>query len=51
MSLPVNTLSAYQQIGGEPAVRALVDRFYDLMDLSPALAGRSESTRLNSSHG
>ena len=32
-------LSAYQQIGGEPAVRALVDRFYDLMDLLPALAG------------
>ena len=26
-------LSAFEQIGGEPAVRALVDRFYDLMDL------------------
>ena len=39
ISPPASTLSAYQQIGGEPAVRALVDRFYDLMDLSPALAG------------
>ena len=31
--------SAYEQIGGETAVRALVDRFYDLMDLEPAYAG------------
>ena len=38
-SLQTSTQTAYQQIGGEPAVRALVDRFYDLMDLSPALAG------------
>ncbi|MBS0444442.1 MAG: group II truncated hemoglobin [Proteobacteria bacterium] len=28
----------YEQLGGEPAVRALVDRFYDLMDLEPAYA-------------
>jgi hemoglobin len=28
----------YEQLGGAPAVRALVDRFYDLMDLEPAYA-------------
>ena len=28
----------YELIGGEPRVRALVDRFYDLMDLEPAYA-------------
>lgn len=33
---PVQT--PYQRIGGEPAVRALVDRFYDLMELDPAYA-------------
>lgn len=31
--------SAYTQLGGEPAVRALVDRFYDLMELDPDFAG------------
>jgi hemoglobin len=31
-------VSAYERLGGEPAVRALVDRFYDLMELEPAYA-------------
>jgi hemoglobin len=32
-------VSAFSLLGGAPAVRALVDRFYDLMDLEPAYAG------------
>jgi hemoglobin len=28
--------NAFDWVGGEPRVRALVDRFYDLMDLEPA---------------
>ncbi len=35
----VPAASAYALLGGEPAVRALVDRFYDLMDLEAAFAG------------
>jgi hemoglobin len=31
--------SPYEVLGGETAVRGLVDRFYDLMDLEPAFAG------------
>lgn len=31
--------SPYERMGGELGVRALVDRFYDLMDLEPAFAG------------
>jgi hemoglobin len=31
--------TAYTLLGGESAVRALVDRFYDLMDLEPGYAG------------
>ena len=31
--------TAYDWIGGEAAVRGLVDRFYDLMDLEPVYAG------------
>jgi hemoglobin len=30
--------TAFDHLGGEPRVRALVDRFYDLMDLEPAYA-------------
>ena len=30
-----DTRSAFDWIGGEAAIRALVDRFYDLMDLEP----------------
>jgi hemoglobin len=29
----------YDRLGGEAAVRSLVDRFYDLMDLEPGFAG------------
>ena len=32
-------MTPFETMGGEAAVRALVDRFYDLMDLEPAYAG------------
>ncbi len=35
----------YARLGAEPAVRALVDRFYDLMDLEPGYAA------LRAAHG
>jgi hemoglobin len=35
----VTETTAYAAIGGADAVRALIDRFYDLMDLEPAYAG------------
>ena len=31
----IETQSLYELLGGEAGVRALVDRFYDLMDVSP----------------
>jgi hemoglobin len=35
----VNDATPFDRLGGEGAVRTLVDRFYDLMDLEPAYAG------------
>lgn len=38
MVAPVDTsVSIFDQLGGEPAVRALVERFYDLMDIDADL--------------
>lgn len=38
ISEPVeNSSSIFDLLGGEPGVRALVDRFYDLMDMEPDL--------------
>jgi hemoglobin len=34
-----NEATAFDLVGGEAAVRQMVDRFYDLMDLEPAYAG------------
>jgi hemoglobin len=39
MAEPVPHATAFSWVGGEDAVRGLVDRFYDLMDLEPAYAG------------
>lgn len=38
MSDTESPTTAFELLGGEPAVRTLVDRFYDLMDLEPAYA-------------
>jgi hemoglobin len=35
---PATPTTPFEALGGEAAVRALVDRFYDLMDLEPAYA-------------
>ena len=40
-----NARSAFDWIGGEPTIRALVERFYDLMDLEPGYAA------LRAAHG
>ncbi|MBL8304434.1 MAG: cyanoglobin, partial [Ideonella sp.] len=37
MSTPAS--SPYERLGGDAGVRALVDRFYDLMDIEPAYTG------------
>jgi hemoglobin len=34
-----NQVTAFELVGGEAKVRALVDRFYDLMDLEPQFTG------------
>ena len=36
---PSSGPTPFERLGGEPGVRALVDRFYDLMDLEPQFAG------------
>ena len=40
-----DSVTAFDMVGGEAQVRALVDRFYDLMDLEPAY------THLRAVHG
>jgi hemoglobin len=42
---PNPSRSPYEILGGDPKVRELVDRFYDLMELEPAY------TRLRAVHG
>ena len=38
MSTAAEAATPFARLGGESGVRALVDRFYDLMDLEPAYA-------------
>ena len=45
MSDDVGAVSAFELLGGEAAVRGIVDRFYDLMDLEPEYAA------LRATHG
>lgn len=37
--MPNQDTSPYNRLGGEPVIRALVDRFYDLMDTLPQAVG------------
>ncbi|MGD8497680.1 MAG: group II truncated hemoglobin [Chromatiales bacterium] len=39
MTTPTDETTPYQRLGGEAALRALVDRFYDLMDELPEAYG------------
>ena len=39
MQIQQSTTSPFELIGGEPGVRALMTRFYDLMDSDPVYAG------------
>jgi hemoglobin len=39
VSEPLDRSQLYDRIGGEPAVRRLVDTFYDLMDAQPEARG------------
>ena len=45
ISEPSPAATPFEWIGGEPRVQALVDRFYDLMELEPAYAA------LRATHG
>ena len=44
-SMPSDDITPYVRIGGEAGVRALTERFYDLMDMEPQFA------QLRSVHG
>jgi hemoglobin len=43
--------SAFGAVGGADAVRALIDRFYDLMDLEPGYVGIRQHRELDVQQG